>query len=187
MSLVTLVKDTTDFVQFLMQEPFPLAATHFLGWLLSKCVSFLSFKWLINLPLFPIFIPKLSTQVIQEGLNLTSTDQSFENLGFFPAAQSGWNKVFPGLLNSFFLVLHFSPARILWIRRLVVQGIPAGVSSGLGLIVGQFLFLAVVIFGFRPILSIWSALEPLSFLIGLVWFLVIFRSEERRVGKECER
>ena len=107
MSLVTLVKDTTDFVQFLMQEPFPLAATHFLGWLLSKCVSFLSFKWLINLPLFPIFIPKLSTQVIQEGLNLTSTDQSFENLGFFPAAQSGWNKVFPGLLNSFFLVLPF--------------------------------------------------------------------------------
>lgn len=174
MSLVTLVKDTTDFVQFLMQEPFPLAATHFLGWLLSKCVSFLSFKWLINLPLFPIFIPKLSTQVIQEGLNLTSTDQSFENLGFFPAAQSGWNKVFPGLLNSFFLVLPFSPARILWIRRLVVQGIPAGVSSGLGLIVGQFLFLVVVIFGFRPILSIWSALEPLSFLIGLVWFLVIF-------------
>ena len=55
-----------------------------------------------------------------------------------------------------------------------VQGIPAGVSSGLGLIVGQFLFLVVVIFGFRPILSIWSALEPLSFLIGLVWFLVIF-------------
>ena len=31
-----------------------------------------------------------------------------------------------------------------------------------------------MIFGFRPILSIWSALEPLSFLIGLVWFLVIF-------------
>ena len=36
MSLVTLVKDTTDFVQFLMQEPFPLAATHFLGWLLKS-------------------------------------------------------------------------------------------------------------------------------------------------------
>nr|AID67814.1 hypothetical chloroplast RF1 [Chloropicon primus] len=174
MSLVTIVKDTTNYVQFLIQEPFPLAFTHVLGWLLSKCVSFLSFKWLINLPLFPIFIPKLSTQVIQEGLNLTSTDQSFENLGFFPAAQSSWNKLLPGVLNSFFLVLPFSPARILWIRRLVVQGIPAGISSGLGLILGQFIFLAVVMFGFRPILGIWSALEPFSFLIGLVWFLVIF-------------
>ena len=56
--------------------------------------------------LFPIFIPKLSTQVIQEGLT-QQADQSFENLGFFPAAQSGWNKVFPGLLNSFFLFFLF--------------------------------------------------------------------------------
>ena len=174
MSLVTIVKDTTNFVQFLIQEPFPLAVSHFLGWFLGKCVSILSFKWLINLPLFPIFIPKLSTQVIQEGLNLTSTDQSFEHLGFFPAAQSGWNRLIPGLLNSFFLVLPFSPARILWIRRLIIQGIPAGVSSGLGLIVGQFLFLGIVMFGFRPVLSLWSALEPFSFLIGLTWFLVIF-------------
>ena len=174
MSLVAIVKDTTDFVQFLIQEPFPLAVTHFFCWFLGKCVYFLSFKWLINLPLFPIFIPKLSTQVIQEGLNLTSTEQSFDNLGFFPAAQSGWNKLIPGLLNSFFLVLPFSPARILWIRRLIVQGIPAGVYSGVGLIFGQFLFLAIVIFGFRPVLSIWTALEPFSFLIGLIWFLVIF-------------
>ena len=32
MSLVTFVKDTTDFVQFLTQEPYPLAISHFLGW-----------------------------------------------------------------------------------------------------------------------------------------------------------
>ena len=174
MSLVTLVKDTTNFVQFLIQEPFPLAISHFLAWFLGKCVSFLSFKWLINLPLFPIFIPKVSSQVIQEGLNLTSTDQSFENLGFFPATQGGWNRLLPGLLNSIFLVLPFSPARILWIRRLIIQGIPAGISSGLGLILGQFLFLTIVIFGFRPVLAIWTSLEPFSFLIGLIWFLVIF-------------
>ena len=98
MSLVTFVKDTTNFVQFLVQEPFPTAVSHFLTWFAGNCVSFLSFKWLINLPLFPIFIPKLSTQVIQEGLNLTSTGQSFENLGFFPAAITGWNKLIPGLL-----------------------------------------------------------------------------------------
>ena len=82
MSFVTIVKDTTNFVQLLIQEPFPLALSHFLGWLLEKCVSFLSFKWLLNLPLFPIFIPKLSTQVLQEGLNITNVDQSFEHLGF---------------------------------------------------------------------------------------------------------
>ena len=174
MSLVTFVKDTTDFVQFLTQEPYPLAISHFLGWFFAKCGYLLSFKWLINLPLFPIFIPKLSTQVIQEGLNITSVDQSFDNLGFFPESQGGWNRLIPGFFNSFFLVLPFSPARILWIRRLIVQGIPAGISSGLGLIVGQFFFLAIVLFGFRPVLSIWSALEPFSFVIGLVWFLIIF-------------
>ena len=174
MSFVTIVKDTTNFVQLLIQEPFPLALSHFLGWLLEKCVSFLSFKWLLNLPLFPIFIPKLSTQVLQEGLNITNVDQSFEHLGFFPATAGGWNKVIPGLLNSFFLILPFSPARILWIRRLVVQGVTAGILSGLGLIIGQFIFLVIVLFGFRPILSIWSALEPFSFIIGLIWFLVIF-------------
>ena len=174
MSLVTFVKDTTDFVQFLTQEPYPLAISHFLGWFFAKCGYLLSFKWLINLPLFPIFIPKLSTQVIQEGLNITSVDQSFDNLGFFLESQGGWNRLIPGFFNSFFLVLPFSPARILWIRRLIVQGIPAGISSGLGLIVGQFFFLAIVLFGFRPVLSIWSALEPFSFVIGLVWFLIIF-------------
>jgi hypothetical protein len=174
MSLVTFVKDTTNFVQFLVQEPFPTAVSHFLTWFAGNCVSFLSFKWLINLPLFPIFIPKLSTQVIQEGLNLTSTGQSFENLGFFPASVTGWNKLIPGLLNSIFLVLPFSPARILWVRQLVIQGVPAGIYSGSGLILGQFLFLSIVIFGFRPILGLWTSLEPLSFLVGLIWFLVIF-------------
>nr|YP_009646506.1 hypothetical chloroplast RF1 [Chloropicon maureeniae]QBX98228.1 hypothetical chloroplast RF1 [Chloropicon maureeniae] len=175
MSLVTFVKDTTNFVQLIGQEPFPLAFSHFVTWIAGKFFSIFSFKWLIDFPLFPIFIPKLSTQVIQEGLNINNANQPFESLGFFSSSEkSGLLKLIPGFFNSIFLVLPFSPARILWIRQLLVQGIPAGISSGVGLIVGQSLFLAIVLFGFRPFLHIWSSIEPFSYLIGIVWFFIIF-------------
>ena len=184
MSFVTMVKDTTEFVKFLGQEPFPEALSQFFSWCLENFLSFISFKWLVDIPLLPIFMPRLSTQVIEEGINIGTSEQSVGTLGFFLPDVTGWNKLIPGILNSFFLVLPFSPARILWIRRLIIQGIPAGVFSGLGLIVGQVLFLIIVLFGLRPFIYLWSSLEPLSYLIGLVWFLILF---DRFCSKKAPR
>ncbi len=175
MSFSTLIKDATSFLQLLFNEPTSMALGQLFNWFIERFGYLISLKWITSLPLFPIYIPKLTADVVREGLNLTNgSEQSFEDLSFFPSSNGTWNQLLPGFWNSFFLVLPFSPARILWVRRLVIQGIPAGVSSGLGLIVGQLIFLFVAIFGFRVFMHFWCTLEPLSFLIGLVWFLIIF-------------
>jgi len=129
-------------------------------------VYLLSFQWLRDIVYLPLLIPQLSLSILQENCH------PLENplLNFFtflegPAYAN--NKFFIGFFNSFFACLPISAAHILNGRRLLVQGIPAGVAAGSGAILGQCWFVACVVLGLRGFLAPWFSLEPFNYLLGL--------------------
>ena len=77
------------------------------------------------------------------------------------------NHLGTGLLNSFFLALPLSLPHLLTIRAFLLNGIPAAIYAASGTILGQFLFLICVLFGFEWILIPFFSLEPLNYIIGL--------------------
>ncbi len=138
------------------------------------CVFYLlSFQWLRDFVYLPLLVPKISNSIFKE-------DFFFENPVFnlfslFQISTYNSNKFLIGFLNSFFLSLPISTAHLIWIRRLLIQGIPAGLASGLGLILGQFLFIGSVIFGLRFLIIPFFSLAPLTYIFGiLLIFSIIF-------------
>ena len=81
------------------------------------------------------------------------------------------NKFFVGFVNSLFVSLPISAIHLLAGRRLLVEGIPAGIAAGLGTIVGQSFFLASVLFGWRWLVIPWLSLEPFNYVVGLLVLL----------------
>src|SRR5204863_330233 len=73
------------------------------------------------------------------------------------------NKFLLGFFNSFFLCLPLSVAHIISARRLLVQGLPAGIFSNLGTICGQILLLICILFGGRFFIIPWFNFQILSY------------------------
>jgi hypothetical protein len=141
-----------------------------------------SFQWLRDFMYLPLIVPKVTLSILKE------TCHPFDNpaLNFFsfleaPAYKE--NGFVIGLLNSFFASFPITAGHILSGRRLLVQGIPAGVAAGSGMILGQWLFVFCVIMGIRPIVVPWLALEPFNYLLGLVLLInTVYRiTHERRI------
>ena len=141
-----------------------------------------SFQWLRDFIYLPLIVPNLTLSILRE------TCHPFDNpaLNFFsfletPAYRD--NSFVVGLLNSFFASLPISAGHILTGRRLLVQGIPAGLAAGSGMIVGQWWFIVSVIMGIRPLVVPWLALEPFNYLLGLALLVnIVYRiTHERRI------
>lgn len=141
-----------------------------------------SFQWLRDFIYLPLIVPNLTLSILRE------TCHPFDNpaLNFFsfletPAYRD--NSFVVGLLNSFFASLPISAGHILSGRRLLVQGIPAGLAAGSGMIVGQWWFIVSVIMGIRPLVVPWLALEPFNYLLGLALLVnIVYRiTHERRI------
>jgi hypothetical protein len=141
-----------------------------------------SFQWLRDFIYLPLVVPNLSLSILRE------TCHPFDNpaLNFFsfletPAYRD--NSFVVGLLNSFFASLPISAGHILSGRRLLVQGIPAGLAAGSGMILGQWWFIVCVIMGIRPLVVPWLALEPFNYLLGLALLVnIVYRiTHERRI------
>ena len=141
-----------------------------------------SFQWLRDFIYLPLIVPNLTLSILRE------TCHPFDNpaLNFFsfletPAYRD--NSFVVGLLNSFFASLPISAGHILSGRRLLVQGIPAGLAAGSGMIVGQWWFIVCVIMGIRPLVVPWLALEPFNYLLGLALLVnIVYRiTHERRI------
>ena len=143
-----------------------------------------SFQWIRDFTLLPIVLPKVSTSVIKETFFLETPSQVF--FDFLEIPDLHQNKFLLGFFNSFFLSLPLSVVYIVAIRRLLIQGIPAGVYSIGGYLVGQIIFLAFTIFGVRQILIPWLTLEPLSYLLGLVLLFRIIYSMTGETLKELK-
>jgi hypothetical protein len=140
-------------------------------------------QWIRDLVFLPIKAPEISISVIKEGY--VPSFSPFSNiLTFSESFEKDWNPFLffvIGFLNSFFASLPFSSAHLLMGRRLLVQGIPAGLAAGLGTLTGQFFFLTCIIFGLRPLVIPWVSFQPwtafLSF--GILIYLVYGISQAR--------
>lgn len=72
-----------------------------------------------------------------------------------------------GFFNSFFLSCPMTVSHFLTIRALVINGLPAGMSSGLGMVLGQMLFLGSVLLGFENVVNVWVSLQPFAIIAGV--------------------
>lgn len=133
-------------------------------------VYILSFQWIRDFTLLPTIIPQISSSIFRETFFLETPSKIFFEFLEIPSLDQ--NKFILGFFNSFFFTLPISIIHLISLRRLIIQGIPAGVISISGYIFGQFLFLICVIFGIRFILVPWLTFEPLNYIVGI---LLIFR------------
>ena len=133
-----------------------------------------SFKWVNDFIELPANF-KHNYIAILEGKNLFETtleielDKNF--FSFFEYTSLNSKNFFIGFLNSFFLVLPFSIPHILAVRSLIINGIPAGICSTLGIIFGQFVFFSFILFGFEFLITPFLMFEPFNLLLGL--FLLV--------------
>lgn len=130
-----------------------------------------SLEWLRDFTLLPITIPQVSRAIFSEHFFLESPGKVFFEFLEIPSLDE--NKFILGFFNSFFLTLPITVTHIIAVRRLLIQGIPAGFFSFLGYLVGQTFFIFCVIFGLRGILIPWLSLEPFNYIIGFIVLLLV--------------
>ena len=178
MSFVTVIKDYIDLLnnsyssissdlnfQELIQQTFFYLFSTFKFLL----IYFLSFQWIRDLVYLPILVPQISSTILKENYFLDTPLSNFFTLLEIPSYDS--NKFILGFLNSFFLALPLSTSHFISARRLLVQGVPAGIASSFGTIIGQSFFFFCVLFGLRLFIIPWFSYEPLTYLLGV--FLTI--------------
>lgn len=191
MSLVTTIRDYIDFVNSNYDSipagaPFLSLILPTLGYILASLkygiVYLVSFQWLRDLAYLPLLVPQLTTSLLKE--HCYPLDSPVLNsFTFLEEPAYKHSKLLVGFLNSFFACLPISAAHILGGRRLLVQGVPAGIAAGSGIVVGQCWFVACVVLGLRGFLVPWFSLEPLSYVVGvgLLVHVVYKITHERRI------
>jgi hypothetical protein len=192
MSFVTAIKDYIDLLnnvydsvsgditwQQLIQQTF----LYFFSSIKFLAVYLISFQWLRDLAYLPILVPQISTTILKENYFLDTPLSTFFTLLETPTYHT--NKFIIGFLNSFFLCLPLSTTHLISIRRLLIQGVPAGIMSSLGTIIGYTCFLFSVLFGLRLFVIPWFSYEPLSYIIGIFFTLTVVydMAHERTIRK----
>ena len=90
-------------------------------------VYILSFHWIRDFSFLPVVIPQISSSIFRETFFLETPSKVFFEFLEIPSLDQ--NKFILGLFNSLFLTLPISVTHIISIRRLLIQGIPAGFFS----------------------------------------------------------
>lgn len=187
MSFVTSIRDYVETLNtvsetwgqdFTMTRFISETALYLLKTIQAGLLYIVSFQWIRDFTLLPIVLPKMSVSIFKETFFVETPSQVF--FDFLEIPDLHQNKFVLGFFNSFFLSLPISVVSFLAIRRLLIQGIPAGVYSIGGYLTGQIVFLVCTLFGIRQILIPWMTLEPLSYLLGLV---LIFRIIYSMIGE----
>ena len=188
MSLITLIRDYVDVANSTEQlDGYTLSslAYHTIAFLFTvikqALVYCFTFHWLRDLSYFCLTPPSLLSSFSNvNGIE----DQPLHHLLAFSDSNfsTGIGLCFLGFFNGCFSCMHLSAAHLVTIQRMLVQGVPAGLCSAFGTALGQFVFLACVLFGFRGLLLPWLALEPLHFLVGIGILLSVASSmaQDRR-------
>ena len=178
MSLVTLIRDYVDVAnstEKLDGDTLSSLAYHtiiFFFTVAKQAVVYcFTFHWLRDLSYFcftPPLIVSSFTNVGEIGNFMGVENQPLSHLLAFSdfKLSTGVGIVFLGFFNGCFSCMHLSAAHLVTIRRMLVQGVPAGLCSAFGTALGQFVFLACIFLGFRGVLLPWLALEPVQFLMG---------------------
>lgn len=132
---------------------------------------FLSFQWLQDLTYLPVLVPQLKMEILKEHFFLQTPQSNF--FTFLEISNYTNNKFLLGFLNSFFLCLPLSVAHIISTRRLLIQGLAAGISSSLGTIFGQILLLTCILFGCRFFVVPWFNFQVVNYFLGIILVLNI--------------
>ena len=144
-------------------------------------IYFLSFQWIHDLTYLPILVPQLKIEILKEHFFLQTPQSNFFTFLEIPSYTN--NKFLLGFCNSFFLCLPLSVAHLISARRLLIQGLPAGIFSSLGTICGQILLLICILFGGRFFITPWFNFQILNYFFGvcLVLNIVYDMAHERSI------
>ena len=175
MSLLTHIKDCIEVfnttldgvVDTVNLETIQQATLLFFSTIKSLSLYLITFQWFRDFVCFPLRVPEMSHALLKEHFVSNGNSFNFNWLIFSQPAVSSNNKLFLGFLNSFFFSLPVSANHLIAVRRLLIQGIPAGIAAGLGLVLGYWWFVTSVVFGLRFVTIPWFLCEPFPFVIGL--------------------
>ena len=177
MFFITNLKDYIDHLSnltILLNENFTFVIffKSFFIYLYKSILFFLSyifsFHWLFNFIELPAIL-KYNYRAIIEGYNVFDIAFQMElnkNSLFFETPTLNSKNFLTGLINSFFLALPFSIGSFLSIRTFLINGLPAGISSVSGTIIGQILFFSWILFGYEFFLIPFLYWEIGVFLFG---------------------
>nr|YP_009367909.1 hypothetical chloroplast RF1 [Hazenia capsulata]ARK14887.1 hypothetical chloroplast RF1 [Hazenia capsulata] len=126
-----------------------------------------SCKWLTDFIELPCSF-KSNYIAILEGQNLFESNVNPSFFEFLETKTLTSNLFLTGILNSFFLSLPFSVPHLLTLRAFLINGLPAGVATATGTIVGQLSFFLCVFFGFESVLLPFLSFEPFNYILGFV-------------------
>ena len=132
-------------------------------------IYFFSFQWVQDLSYLPVVVPQLKVEILKQDFFLQTPQSNFFTFLEIPSYIN--NKFFLGFANSFFLCLPLSVAHIISIRRLLIQGMFAGIFSSLGTICGQILLLICILFGGRFFITPWFNFQIFNYFIG-IWVVL---------------
>lgn len=127
-------------------------------------------QWYKDFTFFSIYIPETTSKIVREISLWDSPQSDFITANSQVVAQPTF---WTGLFNSLFLALPISVSSWINTRRLVIQGIPAGIAASIGSISADILVLMAVMCGTRPIIFSWFNWSPWTFLIGLILVMSI--------------
>lgn len=178
MAFVTSLKDYLDhinYLSFVFEHNFSIwiffksLFIYFYKSLSLFFIYIISFKWLTDFIELPVIFKHNYISIIQ-GKNIFQT--SFETeleKSFFLFLDNSTSQpltVFTGFINSFFLCLPFSVAHLLSIRSFLINGIPAGIWSIAGTLLGQIVFFSCILFGIEFLIVPFLRFEFLPLLVG---------------------
>ena len=172
MSLVNAIRDYTELlnnfsnsVDFSLFQTIKFTLLYVLNSFGFLVFYIFSFQWLKDLSHLPVLLPTLNAKILNEYYVLENHLNLIE-LG--PISNLEQNKLILGFLNAFFLALPLSVPQLIGIRRWLIQGSVAGLSSVIGFRLGQTLFFAAILLGLRFLIIPWLSYEPLTYIIGIV-------------------
>jgi hypothetical protein len=124
-----------------------------------------SFQWIKDISHLPVLLPNLNSKILNEYYVL---DNHLNLIELGPVSNLEKNKLILGFLNALFLALPLSVPQLISIRRWLIQGSIAGLSSVIGFRIGQTLFFGSILLGLRFLIVPWLSYEPLTYFVGLV-------------------
>ncbi|BEI31697.1 hypothetical chloroplast RF1 (chloroplast) [Bryopsis sp. KO-2023] len=149
-----------------------------------------SLNWVFDFLQMPIYIPKWLSSNLKEIYSLHNPEDfiySYSNV--LSKYNINVKTLFiEGFFTSFFFCIPNSIIHFLALRRLIVEGIPAGISAACGTLSAQMLFLILILTGSRFFIFSWFNLEPFTYIFGIILVLLLVynmaHTSIKRVRKE---
>nr|AIT93534.1 hypothetical chloroplast RF1 [Prasiolopsis sp. SAG 84.81] len=149
-----------------LQQILQQSVVYFASSIKFVIIYFFSFQWIQDLSYLPIVIPQIKLEILKEHFFLETPKSNF--FTFLETPSYTYNKFFLGFANSFFLCLPLSVAHIISVRRLLIQGLAAGISSSFGTVCGQILVFICILFGGRFFITPWFNFQILNYFLGII-------------------